>query len=223
MNTIHIFHIKHEEKIPEEIFRKNLLLLPENFQKDINAYKHRESAQSSLLGKMLLLYGFKKLNLPYVLQDLKIGSKDRPYINTEMDFNISHSGAYVICAIAQNARVGIDIEKHRTLKMNIAERFFNEQECLEIDSSEQPEQAFFDFWSIKEAAIKCDGRGVEVLSKTHVLSAPNKHFANDNKVLCDGNTFCYQKLEIDAGYSAAVCSTADFDINLCELQLTDLV
>ena len=66
MNTIHIFHIKHREKIPEEIFRKYLLLLPEDFQKDINAYKHWENALSSLLGKMLLLYGFKKLNLPYV-------------------------------------------------------------------------------------------------------------------------------------------------------------
>ena len=147
MNTIHIFHIKHREKIPEEIFRKYLLLLPEDFQKDINAYKHWENALSSLLGKMLLLYGFKKLNLPYVLQDLKIGAKDRPYINTEMDFNISHSGAYVICAIVQNARVGIDIEKHRTLKMNIAERYFDEHECREIDCSEQPEQAFFKFWS----------------------------------------------------------------------------
>ena len=223
MNTIHIFHIKHREKIPEEIFRKYLLLLPEDFQKDINAYKHWENALSSLLGKMLLLYGFKKLNLPYVLQDLKIGAKDRPYINTEMDFNISHSGAYVICAIVQNARVGIDIEKHRTLKMNIAERYFDEHECREIDCSEQPEQAFFKFWSVKEAAIKCDGRGVEVLSKTHVLSAYNKDFANENKVICDRNIFCYQKMETEEGYSAAVCSTADFDINLHELKLTDLV
>lgn len=223
MHTIHIFHIKHAEKVPEDILRKYLLQLPEVFQKDINAYKHWESAQASLLGKMLLLYGFKKLNLPYVLKDLKIGVKDRPFINADFDFNISHSGAYVICAIAENARVGIDIEKHRTLKMNIAERYFDEQECLEIDSSKQPEQAFFDFWSIKEAAIKCDGRGVEVLSKTHVLSASNKHSANVNKVLCDGNTICYQKLEIDAGYSAAVCSSTAFGMSLYELQLTDLV
>lgn len=224
MNTIHIFHIKHEEKIPAEIFRKYLLLLQEDFQKDINAYKHWESAQASLLGKMLLLYGFKKLNIPYTLQDLKTGAKDRPYIiNADFDFNISHSGDYVICAIVQNARVGIDIEKHRTLKMNIAERYFDEHECREIDCSEQPEQAFFKFWSVKEATIKCDGRGVEVLSKTHVLSASNKHLAYKNKVLCDGNTFYYQKLEIEEGYSAAVCSTADFDINLHELQLTDLV
>lgn len=222
-NKIHIFYIKQSEKLSDDVFRKFLLQLPETFQQDIIAYKHWQSAQSSLFGKILLQYGFKKLNLPYALKDLKIGAKDRPYINAEVDFNISHSGMYVICAMVKNEKVGIDIEKHRTLKMKIAERYFDEQECHEIDSSEHPGEAFFHFWAIKEAAIKCDGRGVEVLSKTHVLSASNKDITKKDKVLCDENTFCYQKLEIEEGYSCAVCCNTAFDTRLYELQLTDLV
>jgi phosphopantetheinyl transferase len=53
--------------------------------------------------------------------------------------------------------------------MNVADRYFDKMECMNIDLSENPQKAFFDFWSLKESAIKCDGRGVEILSDTHVL------------------------------------------------------
>jgi phosphopantetheinyl transferase len=53
--------------------------------------------------------------------------------------------------------------------MNVADRYFDKTECMKIDLSENPQKAFFDFWSLKESAIKCDGRGVEILSDTHVL------------------------------------------------------
>lgn len=217
--TIHTYYFKQEEKLKEEIFQQFLLELPVSFQDEIRKYKFRQAAESSLIGKMILRYGFKKLSLNYHLSDLKADDKERPFIKDDLDFNISHSGNYIVCAISQNASVGIDIEKHRILKTNIAERYFNVDECREIEMAKDSSKAFFDLWSLKESAIKCDGRGVEVLSKTH------KQFSSENinTVECDGVTFYYNHLEIDPFYSCCACSNLKFDIEFRQLNLEDVL
>ena len=227
---IYIFYIKQTEKLSEDIFQKLLLQLPEQFQKDINAYKHWESAQASLLGKILLLYGFKNLNISYSLYDIQIGEKDRPFLSFTaesllkdtvsgfIDFNISHSGEYIICAITQNAKVGIDIEKHRKLNVDLFKKYFDDNEWNEIQTSEDVQKTFFDLWSIKESVIKCDGRGVEILSETHKQYQQN----NSNTVLCDAIIFHYQQVEIAPDYACCVCSNEEFKIKLTMLHLSDL-
>lgn len=220
-NDIHIFYIKQSEKLPNEIFQRFLLQLPEVFQQDINAYKHWESAQASLLGKIILQYGFQQLKLNYSLHDIKIGKKERPFINDIFDFNISHSGEYVICAITSNAKVGIDIEKHRNLKQDIASRYFNEEECAYIKASSDKVKSFFDFWSIKESAIKCDGRGVEILSQTFILLNDNLSQPHQS-INCVGNLFYFQQLSIEKNYATSVCSNKKFNVISHKLSLEQL-
>ena len=222
-NTIHIFYYNQTEKLSDEIFQQFLLQLPDSFQQDINAYKHWQSAQASLLGKILLQKAFQQLALNYTLHDIKIGAKDRPFINEEIDFNISHSGDYVIAAISDFSKVGIDIEKHRILKMNVADRYFDKMECMNIDLSENPQKAFFDFWSLKESAIKCDGRGVEILSDTHVLLSDNIPLSNNGTVLCATEEFIYSIIEIEAAYSCCVCCNADFEYKIHSIQFSQLL
>jgi hypothetical protein len=53
-NTIHIFYYNQTEKLSDEIFQQFLLQLPDSLQQDIIDYKHWQSAQASLLGKILL-------------------------------------------------------------------------------------------------------------------------------------------------------------------------
>ncbi len=222
-NTIHIFYYNQAEKLSDEIFQQFLLQLSDSFQQDINAYKHWQSAQASLLGKVLLKKAFQQLALNYTLHDIKIGAKDRPFINEEIDFNISHSGDYVIVAISDFSKVGIDIEKHRILKMNVADRYFDKMECMNIDLSENPQKTFFDFWSLKESAIKCDGRGVEILSDTHVVLSDKISLSKTGKVLCDTTEFVYAFIDIEAIYSCCVCSSKDFEYKINLIQLPQLL
>ena len=218
-NNIHIFYIKEETQFTNDVFQQLLLQLPISFQEEILKYKFWQSAQQSLLGKIILQYGFLKLNLKYTLNDIQISPKERPFLNDKIDFNISHSGDYIICVIAENSKVGIDIEKHRTLKTKIADRYFDKNECHEIDVAEDASKTFFDLWTLKESAIKCDGRGVEVLSKTH------KQYQSDNKntVICDDELFHYKKIEIAEKYSCCVCSDKSFEILIQELKLKDFL
>lgn len=234
-NTIHIFYIKQTERLPTEIFDVFLKQMPIIFQEEILKYKFWQSAETSLLGKIILKFGFQQLNLPFTLDDIKVDAKDRPFLNNEFDlslaavshkvdtathfdFNISHSGNYIICAIVKNAKVGIDIEKHRELKSNIANRYFDKDECNEINASKNPSKTFFDLWSLKESAIKCDGRGVEVLSKTYKQYEP----LHTNTIICDNNLYHYKILVIEDSYSCHVCSNKKFMVELQEINLWDL-
>ena len=98
-NIVHIFYIHQAEKLSDIVFQQFLLQLPIFFQTNIKAYKHWQSAQASLVGKMILKYALQQLQISATLHDIKISSKERPYINEEIDFNIYHSGDYIICAI----------------------------------------------------------------------------------------------------------------------------
>ena len=218
-NTISIFYIHTSEVLEVDLFQQLLLQLPNKFKNEIIAYKHQKSAQNSLIGKLLLKYGFKKLALEYTLHDIQIGHKDRPYINDKIDFNIAHSGEYVIGAIAQNSRVGIDIEKHRNIKVDLFTKYFNEEEWYEIQSANSKEDAFFNLWTIKESAIKYDGRGVEMLSKTHKIYNNN----NLQLVICDNKIVNYLKIDIAANYDCCVCSDININVSIKELTVTDLL
>ena len=102
-NCCYLFYIEQSEQISDVIYNDFLLQLPEHFQKEITAYKHWQSAQNSLLGKIILLFALKKIGLSYSLNDLKIGKKDRPFLDATFDFNISHLFSIILIYIFHNA------------------------------------------------------------------------------------------------------------------------
>ncbi len=81
-------------------------------------------------------------------------------------FNLSHSGEYVLYAVANNRKVGVDIEYIRDFadSDNIAERFFSKSEMDEYYNLpfEARKRAFYSFWTRKEAFIKAVGEGLYI-------------------------------------------------------------
>ncbi|HNL84935.1 MAG TPA: hypothetical protein PKO18_06835, partial [Chitinophagales bacterium] len=70
MTKIQIFVYEIKKSWSEEKFANALHTLPEFMQKIILEYKHRQTAMHSLVGKLLLNYAIKKLNLNFALQDV---------------------------------------------------------------------------------------------------------------------------------------------------------
>lgn len=160
-------------------------------------YKREPDQWRGVAGKLLLRYGLKRAGIADMPTALDIDRKGRPSVAHEaLDFNISHSGDQAVCVIADGIRCGIDIELHRPVDIDIFKRNFKDHEWASITGSDDPSAAFFRLWAIKESIIKADGRGVEVLGKTEILS--RKH------ALCDGQTWFYEVLELADGYSSAV-------------------
>ena len=76
-------------------------------------------------------------------------------------FSLSHSGEYAACVVC-DVPVGVDIQKKRMTKANIAKRFFQikESDKIEKQPPEKRDDMFFRYWTGKESYLKLTGKGI---------------------------------------------------------------
>jgi len=97
------------------------------------------------------------------------GPRGKPRLTdpeTQLEFNLAHSGNFAAYAFAVGCQVGVDIEEVRPVpdQEGIVRRFFSPEECAEwlgLDPSRR-EDAFFRCWTGKEAYIKAVGDGLSM-------------------------------------------------------------
>jgi 4'-phosphopantetheinyl transferase len=81
-----------------------------------------------------------------------------------INFNLSHSGDWILLGVARNARIGVDIEeiKPEAATLDVAERFFTKHEREDLLTLFEGDRviAFFRCWSRKEAYLKALGCGL---------------------------------------------------------------
>lgn len=82
-----------------------------------------------------------------------------------LHFNLSHTAGLVALAVTRGHDLGVDVERaDRVVRERIAERHFAPQEVrdlLAMPEDAQP-QAFFEYWTLKEAYIKARGMGLAI-------------------------------------------------------------
>ena len=82
----------------------------------------------------------------------------------QLEFNLSHSAEVVVYAFAANRRVGVDIESIRPIPDadDIMDRFFPLQDRRSYHSlsANRREEAFFQYWTRREAFLKAIGYGL---------------------------------------------------------------
>ena len=116
----------------------------------------------SLFTELLIRYEASE-ELGVDFSSLEFGKNElgKPFIIGEngYDFSVSHSEKAVAFA-GENARVGFDVERIRRRKSGVSGRFFAENEIKFIEESENPDEAFFEIWTKKEAYSKMLGKGL---------------------------------------------------------------
>lgn len=157
MIKINISTIKNIDNLKYNLY---LSLLSKDMQKDILRYRLEDDRRRSLLGKITLLNYFNRYT-NFNLVDIERTSYNRPYIkNSNVDFNISHSKDYVVCAFSKNNSIGIDIEAlNFDININDFKTIFSSNEFDLIINSNKSIEIFYKLWTIKEAILKADGRG----------------------------------------------------------------
>lgn len=162
--------------------RKKILRLPKN------------TPQKQSLGAGLLIKTFVGDITSY-----GIGGKPQAL---ETQFNISHSGRYVVLSVS-NEPVGVDIELLQRGRRKIASKFFTLEENIQIDQSYDPDRTFTRLWTLKESFLKCIGTGIgRNLRKTSI----NLN-GGDIRVEQNINNYPYYFKEYNIeGYQLSVCS-----------------
>lgn len=142
--------------------------------------------------------------------------------STPLNFNLSHSGDVSLLAIAPDFSLGIDIERvveFDAKLRDVARHFFSsdEFENLQALPDAQKSQAFFSYWTRKEAYIKAQGAGLAIPLNSFSVSRSDDDGAGNIRVYGDpGTTRIWTILDLEAGpgYKAALAvATTDFELH----------
>ena len=126
----------------------------------------------------------------------------KPYLANEnhlIKYNISHSGTKVAGVISKEL-VGIDVEQIKETHMDIAKRWFAEEEIEYIvkeESEEGQARRFYEIWTKKESYSKAVGKG---------LSLSFKSFNTLGELAIDTVPYYIYTVDLEDGYAFSVCS-----------------
>lgn len=152
--------LKAKPKLTQDDFDVLLQIVsPEKKKRIENIYSFKEAC-NCLLGDVLARNEISRV-LDIFNEEIKITTTEygKPVLqnNPNIHFNVSHAGEYIVCTIADEP-VGIDIEIIKPINMQIAKRFFAQDEISYILDGNQIRR-FFEVWTKKESRIKCEGYG----------------------------------------------------------------
>ncbi|GAA0136332.1 4'-phosphopantetheinyl transferase superfamily protein [Paenibacillus sp. YSY-4.3] len=206
---VEIYGIRLDTNIDSLPIWKLVHALPLERQERIHRFRRKEDALRTLAADLLSrLLICSKLNIRN--KDIRLTQnaygKPRLEDNAALHFNNSHSGEWIVSAIA-GLPIGIDVEKVEAIDFSLAERFFSQQECLDLDmrQGEAKLNYFFDLWTLKESYIKTAGMGLSMPLDSFTIRA-----GSDGRIeLITLNKFrdcSFKQYPIGPGYKLSVCT-----------------
>ncbi len=192
---VNIYYSHVTRQLASYEYERYLERIPKPMHQRITRYKHWQDRQTGLFSRLLLIKGLADFGIqPTALYDLKYTNHKRPYLDNGVDFNISHSGDWVLCAISDTHQVGVDIEQVRSVPLSDFEHMLSTTEKQQIEATLNPYQVFYDLWTRKEAVAKAEGSGL--MLSLHDINL------DDDKAHYRGNTWFLKKIPVASDYSA---------------------
>lgn len=196
--------------ISEEKLYKLCLLIDSEKRYKIKKFINKKDKIRTLIGEILIRM--------IIIEKLKIGNKSikfsknqygKPYLKDypNFNFNISHSGEYVLCAV-DDKPIGIDVEEIEHIEYkDIAKRFFTTEEFDYIVNQDLNFHLnrFYEIWILKESYIKCCGQGLSMPLKSFSIEVDqyeNIKVAGNNEY----KEHIFKIFDIELGYKVAICS-----------------
>jgi len=207
---IEVFGIRLDRSMDSSQFDRIIRILPCDQQERIRS-RRGEDAQRSLLGQILIRYMIRiRINTSFTKIVLQYNEYGKPILvgDTSVQFNISHSGEWVVGALS-NYPVGIDVEKLDPIDLGIARRFLVKSEFDELCSIAGPEvlYSFYDLWTVKESYIKAIGMGLSMPLDSFLVLRENHKIMIRTDGLMEN---CYFKqYDLDHQHIMSVCSMLD--------------
>lgn len=177
-------------------YQKWYSLMSKEKQQRVDRFRFEDDKKRTVAGEMLARKAISEW-CGVTPKSITFGKKEhgKPYASgLAVEFNISHSGDMVVCAI-DNEPIGIDIEKIRPIDLSVAKQFCSEQELVYLfghvptekdfvnTSDEDVLTGFFEIWTKKEAYVKCLGTGFSLKCENVNLSINNVMISNNKNYI----------------------------------------
>lgn len=158
-DTLHLFLLPLGPKLLPYEWDKYLLELPIEERTRILKYKHWQDRQRSMLGYILVRWMINKFTNVTPIKVIR-NTLGRPYLaenaNWSGDFNLSHSGEWIVAALTSRGHVGVDVEKIKHFDEEIMAYAMSEEEINKINQYAKfhRPKLFYELWTMKEAIYK---------------------------------------------------------------------
>ncbi|MBB6714148.1 4'-phosphopantetheinyl transferase family protein [Clostridium gasigenes] len=168
----------------------------------------------------------KKFNIRNENISFNKNTYGKPYVEKiqNFNFNISHSGEFVVVAISEH-EIGIDIEKINSIEyFDIAKNFFSNEEVRYIICPNEQEslERFYEVWTLKEAYIKFNGKGLSIPLNSFTI-----FFDKDNSIkVVDRNEYnnhIFNQINILPGYKLSLCRLNNESIDIKIINQNELI
>ncbi len=173
-NEVHLYYTQADSISSDKLLgRYRAVLSPEEILK-VDRYRIQKDRYLSLVARALVRYLVSEYTgAPAEAFAFLMNGHGKPYLAPKeekkdcpkISFNISHSRGGIVCGICQNLEIGVDLEDiRRNVDLGIARRFFadTEVEFLNQIPNSEKKKMFFDIWTLKEAYIKAEGKGLAI-------------------------------------------------------------
>ncbi len=206
MVEIYATHILPAEEFGQ-VRERLLTFVPESSRRRINAFYREPDAQRSLFGELLIRCLLcEKLSIRNEILLIEYEDKGKPFIrNYPVHFNMSHSGSWIVAAFSSQP-VGVDIEQIKKARLEIARRFFTENEFRDLmDATESDRSEFFyTLWTLKESYLKAVGKGLTLsLSSFAIKTDQGEYVVDINGTFADAHL---RIVPLEKDYVLAVCA-----------------
>ena len=184
-----------------------------------DAFHFEADRHRAIVGRGLLRHLLGTcLNRPPDALQIFAGLNGKPELVPALDaapvaFNISHSGDWILVALAHQRAVGVDVEQMRSgmAVLEIAQQVFSEAERTGLAAlpAAAREESFFMCWTRKEAYIKARGDGLSLPLDSFDVSF---RATNAARLLAtrpdpgEASRWTVRDLPLGTGYHAAVAA-----------------
>lgn len=175
-----IFYSEIKKSWDNEQLDKHLASLPHQMQQKIIAYQDKLEMQSRIIGKLLIKKQLAHFCLKQMtLEDLKYSPNNKPFFENKLQFSLSYSNGFVVCAASNKANIGIDIELIKPIDMSLMDDYFTSKEWGFLLLKNWDINYFYHLWTRKEAVLKVLGKGIFLDFNT--IDVSNDIFIDNNK------------------------------------------
>ena len=149
--------------LSDEEYNRYFSMMSSSRKEKVLSLKNTTARKRTVAGEMLV----KQMLSDDVV--IEIADNGKPYTDNAC-FSISHTENLVVCAISDTP-IGIDIERSKPYDDRLCRRITNENEYKYISGNAEK---LWEIWTLKEAIIKRDGKGISAIKSIDALAEKNK-------------------------------------------------